>query len=135
VLCVGMNARVRDYQFGTYRAWTNREWNSLEPLNHCSSFRHIPWQQHSWVSSLPIDNTTPSFKIYPSFEVSSGTSGSDEKISSAKIDPLASDQREGVTHDLSSRGVIGTDRSIDQSKIDPLKVTALVLRFFSLSSD
>jgi hypothetical protein len=24
VLCVGMKARVRDYQFGTYRAWTNR---------------------------------------------------------------------------------------------------------------
>jgi len=49
----------------------------------------------------------------------SGTSSSDEKISTAKIEPLASDQKEGVPLDMSSRGAIGSDRIIDQSRIDP----------------
>jgi hypothetical protein len=69
--------------------------------------------------------------------MSSGTSGSDEKISGAKIDPLASDQKKGVTHDLSSRGVTGTDRTIDQSRINPLggKGNSPGSTFFSLSWD
>ncbi|KIW12591.1 hypothetical protein PV08_09869 [Exophiala spinifera] len=50
----------------------------------------------------------------------SGTSGSDEKISATKIDPLASDTKANQPHDQSSRGATGTDRSIDQSRIDPL---------------
>jgi hypothetical protein len=54
--------------------------------------------------------------------MSSGTSGSDEKISAAKRELLASDQkrRGGVTHDMSSTGFTGTDRSIDQTRIDPV---------------
>ncbi|KAJ9663640.1 hypothetical protein H2198_000652 [Neophaeococcomyces mojaviensis] len=52
--------------------------------------------------------------------MSTGTSGSNENISSSKIQSLDSDQRTGVPHDQSSRGVVGTDRSIDQARIDPL---------------
>ena len=52
--------------------------------------------------------------------MSTGASGSDEKISGAKIDPLASDQKEGIPHDQGSRGVAGTDRSIDQTRVEPL---------------
>lgn len=49
-----------------------------------------------------------------------GASGSDEKISGAKIEPLDSDQKVGVPHDQSSRGVAGSDRNIDQTRIDPI---------------
>ncbi|KAI9659045.1 MAG: hypothetical protein M1821_002005 [Bathelium mastoideum] len=52
--------------------------------------------------------------------MSSGASGSDEKISASKIDPLASDQKYGVEHDLSSRGAAGSDRNIDQTRVDPV---------------
>ena len=52
--------------------------------------------------------------------MSSGTSGSDEKISGSKIDPLASDIKANVPHDTSSRGVAGSDRNIDQARIDPI---------------
>ncbi|KAK5464953.1 hypothetical protein LTS15_001516 [Exophiala xenobiotica] len=52
--------------------------------------------------------------------MSSGTSGSDEKISGTKIDPLASETKANQPHDQSSRGVAGTDRSIDKTRIDPL---------------
>ncbi|KZF24474.1 hypothetical protein L228DRAFT_245413 [Xylona heveae TC161] len=52
--------------------------------------------------------------------MSSGASGSDEKISAAKIDPLASTMKQGVPHDQSSRGAVGTDRNIDRSRIAPL---------------
>ena len=85
----------------------------------------------AFLGIFAADSTTLPFKIYPSFEISSRTLDLDEKISGAKIDPLASDQKEGITHDLSSRGVIGTDRSINQSRIDPMgvEVIALVLRF------
>jgi hypothetical protein len=40
--------------------------------------------------------------------------------STAKIDPFASGQKEGVPHDISSRGVTGIDRSIDQARTDPV---------------
>ncbi|KIX96809.1 uncharacterized protein Z520_07529 [Fonsecaea multimorphosa CBS 102226] len=49
-----------------------------------------------------------------------GTSGSDEKLSATKIQPLDSAVKEHQPHDQSSRGAAGTDRSIDQSRIDPL---------------
>ncbi|KAL9019978.1 MAG: hypothetical protein Q9185_002768 [Variospora sp. 1 TL-2023] len=52
--------------------------------------------------------------------MSSGASGSDEKISAAKIDPLASETKANVPHDQSSRGAVGTDRNIDQARIDPI---------------
>ncbi|KAI4128138.1 MAG: hypothetical protein LQ338_002875 [Usnochroma carphineum] len=52
--------------------------------------------------------------------MSSGASGSDEKISATKIDPLASDVKANVPHDQSSRGFVGTDRTIDQARIDPV---------------
>jgi len=52
--------------------------------------------------------------------MSTGASGSDEKISASKIEPLASDVKTNVPHDQSSRGVVGTDRNIDQSRIDPI---------------
>ncbi|EMC99882.1 hypothetical protein BAUCODRAFT_128589 [Baudoinia panamericana UAMH 10762] len=51
--------------------------------------------------------------------MSSGASGSDEKISGAKIQPLDSETKYNQTHDLSSRGVAGSDRNIDQSRIEP----------------
>ncbi|KAK5122886.1 hypothetical protein LTR85_003451 [Meristemomyces frigidus] len=53
--------------------------------------------------------------------MSSGASGSDEKISAAKIQPLDSDVKYNQTHDTSARGVAGTDRSIDQSRLEPLE--------------
>ncbi|KAI4173791.1 MAG: hypothetical protein LQ348_006482 [Seirophora lacunosa] len=52
--------------------------------------------------------------------MSSGASGSDEKISAAKIDPLASETKANVPHDQSSRGAVGSDRNIDQARIDPI---------------
>ena len=52
--------------------------------------------------------------------MSSGTSGSDEKISGSKIDPLASDTKANVPLDMSSRGAIGSDRNIDQARIEPI---------------
>ncbi|KAL8728156.1 MAG: hypothetical protein Q9181_005439 [Wetmoreana brouardii] len=52
--------------------------------------------------------------------MSSGASGSDEKISAAKIDPLASDVKANVPHDQSSRGAVGSDRNIDQARIEPV---------------
>ncbi|KAL9077879.1 MAG: hypothetical protein Q9157_003210 [Trypethelium eluteriae] len=70
--------------------------------------------------------------------MSSGASGSDEKvsgiekgslkiqqltipkISASKIEPLASEQKYNVEHDLSSRGAAGSDRNIDQARIDPV---------------
>jgi fructose-1,6-bisphosphatase/inositol monophosphatase family enzyme len=66
--------------------------------------------------------------------MSSGTSGSDEKISAAKIEPLSSDQKAGVTHDLSSRGVTGTDSNIDQTRIDPIGGKGQYIRGFALFS-
>lgn len=64
--------------------------------------------------------------------MSSGASGSDEKISGAKIDPLASDTKANVPLDMSSRGAVGSDRNIDQARIDPIggKGTSL-LPFYS----
>lgn len=56
----------------------------------------------------------------PSHTMSSGASGSDEKISAAKIDPLASETKANVPHDQSSRGAVGSDRNIDQARIDPI---------------
>jgi len=50
---------------------------------------------------------------------SRGTSGSDENISGAKIQPLNSETKEGVPLDQSSRGVVGTDSTIDQARINP----------------
>ncbi|KAL8701373.1 MAG: hypothetical protein Q9201_004942 [Fulgogasparrea decipioides] len=52
--------------------------------------------------------------------MSSGASGSDEKIPAAKIDPLASDVKANVPHDQSSRGAVGSDRNIDQARIEPV---------------
>ena len=52
--------------------------------------------------------------------MSSGASGSDEKISGSKIHPLASETKYNVPLDTSSRGVVGTDRNIDQARIDPV---------------
>lgn len=52
--------------------------------------------------------------------MSSGASGSDEKISGTKIDPLASEMKDNVPHDQSSCGVVGSDRNIDQARIDPI---------------
>ncbi|OQV05142.1 hypothetical protein CLAIMM_09928 [Cladophialophora immunda] len=52
--------------------------------------------------------------------MSSGTSGSDEKISATKIPPLDSAVKANRPHDQSSRGAAGTDRSIDQSRIAPM---------------
>ncbi|KAJ9621988.1 hypothetical protein H2203_006869 [Taxawa tesnikishii (nom. ined.)] len=52
--------------------------------------------------------------------MSTGTSGSDEKISGAKIQPLDSETKYNTAHDQSSRGAAGTDRSIDQTRIDPI---------------
>ncbi|KAL2416512.1 hypothetical protein ABEF95_012908 [Exophiala dermatitidis] len=52
--------------------------------------------------------------------MSTGASGSDEKISATKIAPLDSGVKTNTTHDLSSRGSAGTDRNIDQTRIDPL---------------
>lgn len=51
--------------------------------------------------------------------MSSGASGSDEKISASKIQPLDSETKYNQTHDLSSRGVAGSDRNIDQTRINP----------------
>ncbi|KAI6876689.1 hypothetical protein KC338_g315 [Hortaea werneckii] len=57
--------------------------------------------------------------------MSSGASGSDEKISASKclphtqIQPLDSEQKFNTTHDLSSRGATGSDRNIDQARLDP----------------
>ncbi|KAI6796221.1 hypothetical protein KC361_g4571 [Hortaea werneckii] len=57
--------------------------------------------------------------------MSSGASGSDEKISASKclphtqIQPLDSEQKFNTTHDLSSRGATGSDRNIDQTRLDP----------------
>lgn len=53
--------------------------------------------------------------------MSSGASGSDEKISGSKIDPLASDTKANVPLDMSSRGAVGSDRTIDQARIDPIR--------------
>ena len=47
-------------------------------------------------------------------------SGSDEKISGAKITPLESETKHGVEHDISNRGAVGTDTNIDQSRAAPL---------------
>ena len=47
--------------------------------------------------------------------MSSGASGSDEQISGSKVEPLASNAKEGVPLDTSSRGSVGTDRSIGES--------------------
>lgn len=66
--------------------------------------------------------------------MSSGTSGSDEKISGAKIDPLASDQKTGGPHDMASRGVTGTDRNIDQARIDPIGGKGQYSHVFTMSS-
>ena len=52
--------------------------------------------------------------------MSSGASGSDDKISGSKIDPLAPETKYNVPLDTSSRGVVGTDRNIDQARIDPV---------------
>ncbi|EXJ72408.1 uncharacterized protein A1O5_04912 [Cladophialophora psammophila CBS 110553] len=49
-----------------------------------------------------------------------GTSGSDEKISATKIQPLDSEIKSNQSRDQSSRVATGTNRSIDQSRIDPL---------------
>ena len=57
------------------------------------------WSQHQATTST--------------FTMSSGTSGSDEKISGAKIDPLASETKYNTPLDTSSRGATGTDKSID----------------------
>ena len=46
--------------------------------------------------------------------------GSDAKISGSKIEPLDSEQKEGVPRDESSGGVAGTDINIDQARIDPV---------------
>ncbi|KAI7527791.1 hypothetical protein KC331_g16116 [Hortaea werneckii] len=51
--------------------------------------------------------------------MSSGASGSDEKISASKIQPLDSEQKFNTTHDLSSRGATGSDRNIDQTRLEP----------------
>ncbi|KAK8198754.1 hypothetical protein M8818_006621 [Zalaria obscura] len=52
--------------------------------------------------------------------MSTGASGSDEKISGAKIEPLDSETKYNTPHDQGSRGVVGTDRTIDQARIDPV---------------
>ena len=49
-----------------------------------------------------------------------GASGSDEKISASKIQPLDSETKHDQPHDQSSRGAAGSDRNIDQARIDPL---------------
>jgi hypothetical protein len=48
------------------------------------------------------------------------SAGSDAKISGSKIEPLDSDIKVGVPHDVSSQGVVGSDRNIDQTRIDPV---------------
>lgn len=52
--------------------------------------------------------------------MSSGASGSDEKISATKIDPLASETKANVPHDQSSRGAVESDRNVDRARIAPL---------------
>ncbi|GME22559.1 set domain-containing protein [Neofusicoccum parvum] len=49
-----------------------------------------------------------------------GFTGRDETISGAKIQPLDSETKHNVEHDLSSRGAAGTDHSIDHARIEPL---------------
>ena len=46
--------------------------------------------------------------------------GSDAKISGAKIEPLASETKEGVQSDPGGGGVAGKDRDIDQARMEPL---------------
>jgi hypothetical protein len=46
--------------------------------------------------------------------------GTDDTISGAKLEPLKSNEKEGVDHAASEGGVAGTDFDIDQSRIDPL---------------
>jgi len=52
--------------------------------------------------------------------MSSGASGSDEKISASKIEPLDSETKYNQPHVQGSRGVVGTDRTIDQARTEPL---------------
>ncbi|KAI9821064.1 MAG: hypothetical protein M1827_003797 [Pycnora praestabilis] len=52
--------------------------------------------------------------------MSSGVSGSDEKLSGAKIQPLESEVKDDTPLDTSSRGATGSDRNIDQSRIEPI---------------
>ncbi|KAI9664405.1 MAG: hypothetical protein M1831_002338 [Alyxoria varia] len=47
-------------------------------------------------------------------------SGSDEKLSAAKVAPLASETKEGVPHDTSNRGAVGHDVDIEKAKDAPL---------------
>jgi hypothetical protein len=116
VLCVGMQADADYLIWERRKAWTNRA-----------------------VCACSMEVTAPHFVTYhrnnilqprrcklvvtydtPPVTMSSGTSGSDEHISATKIAPLASDQKAGLPHDMSSRGVTGTDRNIDQTRIDPI---------------
>ncbi|KAL1636279.1 hypothetical protein SLS56_001259 [Neofusicoccum ribis] len=48
------------------------------------------------------------------------STGRDETISGAKIQPLDSETKHNVEHDLSSRGAAGTDHNIDHARIEPL---------------
>lgn len=48
------------------------------------------------------------------------STGSDAKISGSKIEPLDSEQKEGVSRDESGGGAAGTDVNIDQARIDPV---------------
>ncbi|MCJ1445681.1 MAG: hypothetical protein MMC23_006186 [Stictis urceolatum] len=52
--------------------------------------------------------------------MSSGASGSDEKISGSKVEPLRSEVKDNTSLDQTSRGAAGSDRNIDQTRIDPL---------------
>ncbi|PSK46567.1 hypothetical protein B9Z65_5535 [Elsinoe australis] len=54
--------------------------------------------------------------------MSSGASGSDEKISAAKIQPLDSETKYNQARDQSSRGSAGSDRNLDQTRTEPLGV-------------
>jgi len=50
-----------------------------------------------------------------------GASGSDEKISGAKIQPLDSETKYDQPHDLSSRGSAGSDHNIDTARLEPVE--------------
>ncbi|KAL1621884.1 hypothetical protein SLS54_005408 [Diplodia seriata] len=48
------------------------------------------------------------------------STGRDDTIAGAKIQPLDSPTKSNVGHDFSDRGAAGTNHSIDQTRIDPL---------------
>lgn len=69
---------------------------------------------------MPIKQTHLRLDSVADQPLHSGASGSDEKISASKIQPLDSETKNNQEHDTSSRGVAGSDRNIDQARTNPL---------------